>query len=127
MNRDMIEVLNDFRKMKIKCDIEHYTFISYKLNQLIEKYEKLISQREEIQEEYFQIMEDLNEDNLNLKANYERWDKIRSNEKSEWNYELNKIINLKHEIDITLKLLKNGEIEKILIEEEEKLTGDKLS
>ena len=127
MNQNVIEILNDFRKMKINYDIEHYTFISYKLNHLIEKYEKLISQREEIQEKYFQIIDDINDNDINLEINYERWDKIRSNEKSEWNYELNEIINLKHDINLILKLLRNGEIEKILIEEEEQLTGDKIN
>ncbi len=127
MNQNMIEVLNDFRKMKIECDKEHYSFISYKLNQLIEKYEALMLQREEIQEKYFQIMEDITDNDIDIKIDYGRWDKIRLNEKAEWNYELNQIINLKHDIDVALKLLKSGEIEKILIEEEEQLTGDKLS
>ena len=127
MNQNMIEVLNDFRKMKIECDKEHYSFISYKLNQLIEKYEALMLQREEIQEKYFQMMEDITDNDIDIKIDYGRWDKIRLNEKAEWNYELNQIINLKHDIDVALKLLKSGEIEKILIEEEEQLTGDKLS
>ena len=102
MNQNMIEVLNDFRKMKIECDKEHYSFISYKLNQLIEKYEALMLQREEIQEKYFQIMEDITDNDIDIKIDYGRWDKIRLNEKAEWNYELNQIINLKHDIDVAL-------------------------
>ena len=127
MNQDMKNVLDDFRKMKIMYDIERYTLISIKLNHLIKNYENLIKQREEIQRDYFDIMKDMENNDIEMKIDYERWNRIRSNEKDEWNFELNEITSFKYDIDEALKLLKNGEIEKILIEEEERLTGDKLS
>ncbi len=127
MNQDMKNVLDDFRKMKIMYDIERYTLISIKLNHLIKNYENLIKQREEIQRDYFDIMNDMENNDIEMKIDYERWNRIRSNEKDEWNFELNEITSFKYDIDEALKLLKNGEIEKILIEEEERLTGDKLS
>ena len=126
MNQDMKNVLDDFRKMKIMYDIERYTLISIKLNHLIKNYENLIKQREEIQRDYFDIMNDMENNDIEMKIDYERWNRIRSNEKDEWNFELNEITSFKYDIDEALKLLKNGEIEKILIEEEERLTGDKL-
>ena len=47
-------------------------------------------------------------------------------EDTEWKNELDELSDLKYEIDKAIELLKNGEIEKRLIEEEEKLTGDGL-
>ena len=46
--------------------------------------------------------------------------------RSEWKKELDELSELKYEIDDAIKRLENGEIERMLIEEEEKMTGDKI-
>ena len=61
-----------------------------------------------------------------MDIDYSRWEKVRLSEDNNWKDELNELSELKYEIDEAIKLLKNGEIEKLLIEEEEKLTGDEV-
>jgi hypothetical protein len=126
MDINLIDILNDFRKMKISYDIERFKLMSYQLENLINDYNEMIKSREEIQEKYFDVMNDLNENGLDTEVDYGRWGKVRSNEIEEWKSELDELYTLKYEIDETLELLKNGEIERMLIEEEERLTGDKI-
>lgn len=126
MDINLIDILNDFRKMKISYDIERFKLMAYQLENIIKDYNELIKTREEIQEKYFDIMDGLNENGLDTKVDYARWEKIRSKESDEWKLELDELYNLKYEIDEMLELLENGEIERMLIEEEERLTGDKI-
>lgn len=126
MDVNLIDILNDFRKMKIDYDIERFKLMSYQLENIIDEYETLITSRKEIQEKYFTIMKNLNDNGFEIEIDYARWEKLRLNENNEWKLELNELSNLKYDVDETLELLKNGEIERMLIEEEERLTGDKI-
>lgn len=126
MDINLIEILNDFRKMKISYDIERFKLMSYQLENIIKDYNEMIKTREEIQEKYFDIMNGLNKNGLDTKVDYGRWEEVRSKESDEWKLELDELYNLKYEIDEMLELLENGEIERMLIEEEERLTGDKI-
>ena len=126
MDNDLIDVLNDFRNLKISYDIERFKLLSYQLENIMKDYQTLMETRKEIQEKYFEIMENINKNGLETEVDYSRWDKLRLNENSEWKSELDELTSLKFEIDGGLELLENGEIEKMIIEEEEKLTGKKL-
>lgn len=127
MDADLIDVLDEFRNLKINYDIERFKLLSFQLEDIIKEYNTLINTRKEIQEKYFEIMKNLNENGLETEIDYSRWDKLRLNEDSEWKVELDELSELKYEIDGALELLKNGEIEKMIIEEEEELTGEKLT
>ena len=126
MNNELIEVLDEFRNLKISYDSERFKFLTYQLENIIKDYHSLIESRKEIQEKYFEIMENLNKNGLETEIDYSRWEKIRSNEDSEWKFELDELTSLKYEIEGGLELLESGEIEKMIIEEEEELTGEKL-
>lgn len=126
MDDDLIDVLNEFRSMKINYDIERFKLLSFQLESILKDYEILINSRKEIQEKYFRIMDSLNENGFDLNIDYSRWDRLRLNENQEWKFELDELSALKCEIEEALKLLKNGEIERLIIEEEEYLTGDSI-
>ena len=126
MDNDLIDVLNEFRNLKINYDIERFKLLSLQLENILKDYQSLMETRKEIQEKYFEIMENLNKNGLKTEIDYSRWEKLRLNENSEWKFELDELTSLKYEIDGGLELLENGEIEKMIIEEEEALTGKKL-
>ena len=126
MDNDLIDVLDEFRNLKISYDIERFKLLSYQLENIMKDYQSLMETRKEMQEKDFKIMENSNKNGLETEVDYSRWDKIRLNENSEWKYELDELTSLKYEIDGGLELLENGEIEKMIIEEEEALTGEKL-
>ncbi|MBR0058797.1 MAG: hypothetical protein IJP99_05630 [Methanobrevibacter sp.] len=126
MDNDLIDVLDEFRNLKINYDIERFKLLSLQLENILKDYQSLMETRKEIQEKYFEIMENLNKNGLKAEIDYSRWDKLRLNENSEWKFELDELTSLKYEIDGGLELLENGEIEKMIIEEEEALTGTKL-
>lgn len=121
MDGNMENILNDFRKMKINYDIERFRLMLFQLENLIKDYDNLIKTREEIQEKYFRTIESLNENEFEIDVKYGRWSEVRLNENTEWKNELDELTQLKYVIEETLELLKNGEIERLLIEEEEKL------
>ena len=127
MDADLIDVLDEFRNLKISYDIERFKLLSFQLEDILKDYNTLINTRKEIQEKYFEVMKNLNENGLETEIDYSRWDKLRLNEDSEWKVERDELSELKYEIDEALELLKNGEIEKMIIEEEELLTGEKLT
>ncbi len=126
MNEDLINILDEFRKMKINYDLERFKLMSYQLENIIDKYELLIETRQNIQEEYFKTLQNIENNEIEVNIDYSRWDSIRLSEDIEWKRELDELSDLKYEIDKAIGLLKNGEIEKRLIEEEIKLTGDKI-
>ena len=112
MDNDLIDVLNEFRNLKINYDIERFKLLSLQLENILKDYQSLMETRKEIQEKYFEIMENLNKNGLKTEIDYSRWDKLRLNENSEWKFELDELTSLKYEIDGGLELLENGEIEK---------------
>ena len=121
MDNDLKNVLNDFRKMKIDYDIERFKLMSYQLENLINDYNKLIKLSKEIQERHMTTIENINRNDIEVRIDYDKWAWEKSNEVKKWESELNELYDIKYEIDNALELLENGEIEKRLIEEEEKL------
>ncbi|MEE1156397.1 MAG: hypothetical protein U0K80_03195 [Methanobrevibacter sp.] len=126
MDADLIDILDEFRNLKINYDIERFKLLSFQLENIIKDYQRLIESRKEIQEKYFEVMKNLNDNGLETEIDYSRWEKLRSSEDSEWKLELDELSRLNYEVEEALKLLETGEIEKMIIEEETKLTGDML-
>ena len=126
MDADLIDILDEFRNLKINYDIERFKLLSFQLENIIKDYQRLIESRKEIQEKYFEVMKNLNDNGLETEIDYSRWEKLRSSEDSEWRLELDELSRLNYEVEEALKLLETGEIEKMIIEEETKLTGDML-
>ena len=126
MDADLIDILDEFRNLKINYDIERFKLLSFQLENIIKDYQRLIESRKEIQEKYFEVMKNLNDNGLETEIDYSRWEKLRSGEDSEWKLELDELSRLNYEVEEALKLLETGEIEKMIIEEETKLTGDML-
>ena len=126
MDADLIDILDEFRNLKINYDIERFKLLSFQLENIIKDYQRLIESRKEIQEKYFEVMKNLNDNGLETEIDYSRWEKLRSSEDSEWKLELDELSRLNYEVEEALKLLETGEIEKMIIEEETRLTGDML-
>lgn len=126
MDADLIDILDEFRNLKINYDIERFKLLSFQLENIIKDYQRLIESRKEIQEKYFEVMKNLNDNGLETEIDYSRWEKLRSSEDNEWKLELDELSRLNYEVEEALKLLETGEIEKMIIEEETKLTGDML-
>ena len=126
MDADLIDILDEFRNLKINYDIERFKLLSFQLENIIKDYQRLIESRKEIQEKYFEVMKNINDNGLETEIDYSRWEKLRSSEDSEWKLELDELSRLNYEVEEALKLLETGEIEKMIIEEETKLTGDML-
>ncbi len=126
MDADLIDILDEFRNLKINYDIERFKLLSFQLENIIKDYQRLIESRKEIQEKYFEVMKNLNDNGLETEIDYSRWEKLRSSEDSEWKLELDELTRLNYEVEEALNLLESGEIEKMIIEEETRLTGDML-
>lgn len=124
MDVGLIDILDEFRNLKINYDIERFKLLSFQLENIIKDYQRLIESRKEIQEKYFEVMKNLNDNGLETEIDYSRWEKLRSSEDSEWKLEIDELTRLNYEVEEALKLLESGEIEKMIIEEETRLTGD---
>ena len=112
MDENLINILDDFRKMKIDYDIERFKLMSYQLENLINEYESLTRIRQEIQEKYFAAIDNIKDNEIDMDIDYSRWEKVRLDEDSYWKEELDELSEMKYEIDEAIKLLKNGEMVK---------------
>ena len=72
-NADEKEVLDSFRKMKLLFDQARYELFSYKLTDLLEKYEGLLEMRQEAQALLFTVLEEIDQHGLSgMDVNYEK-------------------------------------------------------
>lgn len=112
-------VLDTLRDMKIGFDKARFQLIAYKLNNLIISYGELMDLREEIQEQFFAVIEAINDNELDdVDINAHEYQQIRDKENATWQAELNIISDYKYQIDEGLELLNSGVVEQILIAEE---------
>ena len=63
-NVDEKELLDTFRAMKLNYDQARFELYSYRLNDLIEKYKKIVEMRRDAQALFFEIMEEIDKDGL---------------------------------------------------------------
>lgn len=107
--------------MKLMSDYNKFKLCSYKVEDLINDYEKLKQLRQTIQEKYFSIYEELLGENLiegELDASV--WGINRENENETWDSELQLLSEIKTHFDIAIRMIESGDAEQIIIDEENK-------
>ena len=104
--------------LQLDYDCERFRLMSYQLENLLEEYDRLLELRENIQLKYFTTLENIKRNGIDVDEDYERWIKVRTSEREEWNSEIDLIVNLKYDIDDNLKLLDNSTMRRSLIKKE---------
>ncbi|WP_407432432.1 hypothetical protein [Methanobrevibacter sp.] len=61
---DEMELLDIFRVMKLSYDQARFELYSYRLNDLIEKYDNIVEMRRDAQTLFFEILEQIDKDGL---------------------------------------------------------------
>lgn len=118
LNVEQKYVMDTLRDMKLGYDKARFELINYQLNNLITNYEKLMELRKEIQEQFFTVIETINDNELDVDVNAHEYQQIRDKENATWQAELNIISDYKYQIDEGLELLNSGVVEQILMEED---------
>ena len=121
---DLILLLIEQRGLKLDYDYQHFRVVIAKIDALIEKYERFMELRKEIQEAYFTTNEYIKELNLEIECDANRWERIRSAEDGEWAYELNQLREMKNDIEGAIALIESGEAMELLADYEAKQTGE---
>ena len=104
--------------LQLDYDCERFRLMSYQLENLLEEYDKLLELRENIQLKFFTTLENIKRNGIDVDEDYERWAKVRTSEREEWDSEIDLIVNLKYDIDDNLKLLDNSTMRRTLIKRE---------
>ncbi len=104
--------------LQLDYDCERFRLMSYQLENLLEEYDKLLELRENIQLKFFTTLENIKRNGIDVDEDYERWAKVRTSEREEWDSEIDLIVNLKYDIDDNLKLLDNSMMRRSLIKRE---------
>ena len=104
--------------LQLDYDCERFRLMSYQLENLLEEYDRLLELRENIQLKFFTTLENIKRNGIDVDEDYERWAKIRTSEREEWDSEIDLIVNLKYDIDDNLKLLDNSMMRRSLIKRE---------
>ena len=118
---DEKEVLDTFRQMKLISDYNRFRLYKYKVEDLIKDYEQLNRLREEIQQKYFSLYDELNLEGL-IEGELDAvdWGRIREKENEAWGSELELMSEIKTHFEIAIKMIESGEAEQIIIDEENK-------
>ena len=113
---DEKEVLDSFRKMKLMFDQARYELFSYKLTDLLEKYEGLLEMRQETQALLFTVLEEINQHGLaGIDVDYEKLGRNRQAEADNIAEEVNIVKEYKVAFDEGLALINNGVAEQVII------------
>ena len=111
---------DDLDLLKLELECEKFRLMSYQLDDLLEEYDKLMELRGNIQFKFFNTLENVKNNGLPVKEDYERWEKIRTQERQGWDEEINLIADLKYDVDDNLKMLDNTKMRRMLINKEVK-------
>lgn len=121
LEADEKEVLDVFRQMKLMSDYNRFRLYNYKVEDLINDYEELKQLRENIQEKYFSIYEELlNEELIEGEFDTSVWGITRESENETWDSELKLLSEIKTNFDIAIKMIESCEADQIIINEENK-------
>ncbi|MBE6490114.1 MAG: hypothetical protein E7Z83_04575 [Methanobrevibacter sp.] len=116
---DEKEVLDAFRQMKLMSDYNRFKLYKFKVEDLIKDYEQLKQLRENIQEKYFSIYEELlNEELIEGELDASIWGITRDYENETWNSELKLMSEIKTNFDIAIKMIESGEADQSIIDAE---------
>lgn len=116
------EVFDIFRMMKLDADYSNFKYHIFKLEGLLEDYEELKKLRENIQEKYFSIYEELlSEDLINDVLDASEWASIRDQEKETWDAESNMMLEIKEQLELAMSMIESGEADRMYIEAQNSL------
>ena len=122
LEADEKEVLDVFRQMKLLADYNKFKLYKYKVEDLINDYEELKHLREEIQEKYFSLYDEMKqEDLIDGELDACGWGLIRDHENETWNAELELMSEIKTQLDIGIRMIESGEAEQSIIDAENNL------
>ena len=108
---DEKEVLDSFRKMKLMFDQARYELFSYKLTDLLEKYEDLLEMRQETQALLFTILDEIDQHGLSgIDVDYEKLGRNRQVEVDNIREEVAIAEEYKAAFDTALLLISNGDV-----------------
>ena len=113
------EVFDIFRMMKLNADYANFRYHIFRLENLLEDYEELKKLRENIQEKYFSVYEELlSEGLIEVELDGSDWALIREHEKETWDAESNLMAEIKNKLDEAVSMIDSGEAANMIIEEE---------
>lgn len=113
------EVMDTFRKMKLLSDQARFELFSYKLTNLLNKYEEILELRGETQTLLFDVLEEIDKNDLSsIHVDYEKLGMNRQVELNNISEEVNIMQEYKVGFDEALALIYDGTAEKILIQDE---------
>ena len=116
---DEKEVLDSFRKMKLMFDQARYELFSYKLTDLLEKYEDLLEMRQETQALLFDVLEEIDQHGLaGIDVDYEKLGRNRQAEADNIAEEVNVVTEYKTAFDEGLALISCGAAEQAILDAE---------
>ena len=116
---DEKEVLDSFRKMKLLFDQARYELLSYKLTDLLEKYEDLLEIRQETQALLFAVLEEIDQHGLaGIDVDYEKLGLNRQAEADNIAEEVNIVKEYKVAFDEGLALISSGAAEQAILDAE---------
>ena len=111
---------DDLDTLKLELECEKFRLMSYQLDDLLQEYDKLMEIRGNIQFKFFNTLENVKRNGLPVKEDFERWEKIRTQEREGWDAEINLIADLKYHVDDDLTLLDNSTMRRMMINREVK-------
>ena len=116
---DEKEVLDAFRQMKLMSDYNRFKLYKFKVEDLINDYEQLKQLRQEIQEKYFSVYDELiNEELIDGELDASIWGITRDHENETWDAELRLMNDIKTNFDIAIKMIESGDAEQSIIDAE---------
>ena len=116
---DEKEVLDVFRQMKLMSDYNRFKLYKFKVENLIKDYEQLKQLRQNIQEKYFSVYEELvNEELIEGELDTGIWGITRDHENETWDSELRLMSDIKTNFEIAIKMIESGEADQSIIDAE---------
>ena len=116
---DEKEVLDAFRQMKLMSDYNRFKLYKFKVEDLINDYEQLKQLRQEIQEKYFSVYDELiNEELIDGELDASIWGITRDHENETWDAEMRLMNDIKTNFDIAIKMIESGEADQSIIDAE---------
>ena len=116
---DEKEVLDSFRKMKLMFDQARFELFSYKLTDLLEKYEDLLEMRRETQALLFDVLKEIDQHGLaGIDVDYQKLGQNRQVEEDNISEEVNVVKEYKVAFDEGLALISSGAAEQAILDAE---------
>ena len=105
--------------MKLMSDYNRFKLYKFKVENLIKDYEQLKQLRQNIQEKYFSVYEELvNEELIEGELDTGIWGITRDHENETWDSELRLMSDIKTNFEIAIKMIESGEADQSIIDAE---------